>query len=143
MKKYIVTLSSEERAQLVEIANKGTCLARRRRTAQILLKADRDCGWTDERIAEAFGVSVRTVERIRERLVEEGLATTLDPPRQPRAPQKIDGEVEARLVTLACSAPPSGRQRWTLRLLADKLVELNVVESISHEAVRQTLKKTP
>jgi transposase len=117
-------------------------LARRRRIAQILLKADRRCGWKDERIREAFGVSVRTVERVRERFVEEGLETTLDPPRKPRAPQKIDGDVEARLVTLACSAPPDGRQRWTLRLLADKLVELDVVESISHEAVRLTLKKT-
>lgn len=142
MKKYVVTLQVEEREQLSEIINKGTCLARRRRTAQILMKADRDCGWTDEQIAVAFGVAVRTVERVRERFVEEGLETTLDPPRQPRPPQKIDGEVEAQLVTLACSAPPSGRQRWTLRLLADRLVELDVVESISHEAVRQTLKKT-
>lgn len=142
MKKYVVTLRPEEREQLLQLVNKGKGLARRRRTAEILLKADRECGWTDERIAEAFGVSVRTVERIRERFVEEGLETTLDPPRQPREPQKIDGDVEARLVTLACSAPPPGRQRWTLRLLADKLVELDVVESISHEAVRQTLKKT-
>lgn len=142
MKKYVVTLRSKEREYLTELANKGRTLARRRRIAQILLKADRRCGWKDERIAEAFGVSVRTVERIRERFVEEGLEMTLDPPRKPRAPQKIDGDVEARLVTLACSAPPDGRQRWTLRLLADKLVELEVVESISHEAVRLTLKKT-
>ena len=111
MKKYVVTLRPEEREQLSELANKGKGSARRRRAAQVLLKADRGCGWTDERIAEAFGVAVRTVERIRERFVEEGLERTLDPPRQPRAPQKIDGDVEARLVTLACSAPPSGRQR--------------------------------
>ncbi len=142
MKKYIVTLRAKERERLTELTKKGRVLARRRRTAQMLLKADRRCGWKDQRIAEAFGVSVRTVERIRERFVEEGLEATLNPPRKPRAPQKIDGDVEARLVTLACSAPPEGRQRWTLRLLADKLVELDVVDSISHEAVRLTLKKT-
>lgn len=142
MKKYVVTLRAKEREQLTELVNRGRAAARRRRTAQILLKADRRCGWKDERIAEAFGVSVRTVERIRERFVEQGLEATIDPPRQSRPPQKIDGDVEARLVTLACSEPPDGRQRWTLRLLAGRLVELDVVESISHEAVRQTLKKT-
>jgi transposase len=142
MKRYVVTLRGKEREQLTALANKGKSSARRRRIAQVLLKADRRCGWKDERIAEAFGVCVRTVERIRERFVEDGLEITLDPPRKPRVPQKIDGDVEARLVTLACSAPPDGRQRWTLRLLADKLVELEVVESISHEAVRLTLKKT-
>lgn len=142
MKKYIVTLDAKEREQLAELVRRGNGSARRRRIAQVLLKADTRSGWTDERIAEAFDVSVRTVERTRERFVEEGLEHTLDPPRKPRAPQKIDGDVEARLVTLACSAPPEGRARWTLRLLADKLVELDVVESISHEAVRLTLKKT-
>jgi transposase len=122
-------------------------MARKIQHAQILLKADSGPGgpsWIDARIAETFNVGVRTVERIRQRLVEHGLEDALarrqraHPPR----PRKLDGAAEARLIALACSEAPSGRQRWTLRLLADQLVRLEVVDSIGPEAVRRTLKKT-
>jgi transposase len=120
---------------------------RRLKHAQILLKADEAKGgpaWTDVAIAEAVGCGRVTVERVRQRFVEEGLERALTPYRKPRReyPTKLDGEQEAKLIATACSAPPGGRSRWTLRLLADVLVELEVVESISHEAVRQALKKT-
>jgi len=145
-KKYLVELGGEERAYLEGIVGKGRVLARKRQQAQILLKADEGPlgpGWTDERIAEAFGVNVRTVERVRERLVERGLEDSLArrlPEQPPRC--KLDGAGEARLIALACSAAPQGRRRWTIRLLAEKMVELKVVDSIGREAVRMTLKKT-
>lgn len=127
----------------------GTRLAAyKRKHAAILLKADQGPdgpGWTDVRIAEALDLSVRSIESLRQRLVEEGLEACLvrkKPARPPRE-RKLDGEQEARLIAVSCSAPPEGRERWTLRLLADRLVELEVVDSISHETVRQTLKKTP
>jgi transposase len=142
MKKYVVTLRDDERQHLEQLLAKGKAAARTLRHAQALLKADQPVGWTDADIAEAFGLSVRTVERLRQRFVEEGLDTALKPKPVPRLPRKVDGEVEAHLVALTCSDPPEGRQRWTLRLLAEKLVELNMVESISHEGVRQALKKT-
>ena len=145
-KKYLVELSAQERAYLEGLVGKGRVLALKRQRAQILLKADQGAlgpGWTDERIVEAFGVNVRTVERVRERLVERGLEDSLVRRASQRAPRtKLDGAGEARLIALACSAAPRGRRRWTIRLLADKLVELQVVDSIGREAVRLTLKKT-
>jgi transposase len=142
MKKYVVTLTDDERQHLEQLLVKGKAAARSLRHAQALLKADQAVGWTDADIAEAFGLSIRTVERLRQRFVDEGLEAALKPKAVPRLPRKIDGAVEAHLVALACSDPPQGRHRWTLRLLADKLVELDLVESISHEGVRQVLKKT-
>jgi hypothetical protein len=147
-KEYLVELSASERTMLQEIVGKGRVLARKRQHAQILLKADqgRDGpAWPDERIAESVDVGVRTVERVRKRLVERGLddalVARLDP-HGPRTRRKLDGAGEARLCKLACSAAPRGRQRWTLRLLADRLVELDVVDTICYETVRRTLKKT-
>jgi len=142
MKKYVVTLSDDERQHLEQLLAKGKAAARTLRHAQALLKADQPAGWKDADIADAFGLSVRTVERLRQRFVEAGLEAALKPQAVPRLPRKIDGEVEAHLVALTCSAPPKGRQRWTLRLLADKMVELGHVSSLSHEGVRQALKKT-
>ena len=145
-KKYLVELSAKERAQLEGILAKGRVLARKRHHAQILLKADqgpKGPAWTDERIAEAFEVNRRTVERVRQRLVEQGFQDALvrrQPEQRPRS--KLDGAGEAKLIALACSHPPKGRRRWTIRLLADKMVELNVVDSIGREAVRIALKKT-
>jgi transposase len=111
----------------------------------MLLKADvgeGGSGWTDEAIAEAFEIGLSTIHRLRQRLVEEGLDAALTrKPRSPRPP-KMDGKKEARLVMLACSEPPAGRARWTLELLADKMVELRVVDSLSRETVRLRLKKT-
>jgi len=114
---------------------------------RILLKADQSDngpGWSDERISEALDVTVQTIERVRKQLVEEGFDAVLSRREytQKVSRKKIDGDVEAHLVALSCSKPPEGRARWTLRLLADSIVELGYVESISHEAVRQTLKKT-
>jgi len=115
--------------------------------ARILLKADQGKQgpeWSDERIGDAFDVTVQSVERIRKQLVEEGFDAVLSrhPYCQKISRKKVDGEVEAHLIALACGKPPKGRARWTLRLLADVIVELGYVDSISHEAVRQTLKKT-
>jgi transposase len=145
MKKYVVTLTAEERQHLEQLLAKGKAAARTLAHAHVLLhadQADQAAGETDAEIAEAFGVSVRTVERVRQRFVEEGLEAALKPKASPRLPRKVDGDVEAHLIALACSDPPEGRQRWTLRLLAGKLVELDLVASISHEQVRQVLKKT-
>jgi transposase len=142
MKKYLVTLTAEERHHLEQLVAKGKAAARTIAHAPVLLHADQATGETDAEIAETFGLGVRTVERVRQRFVEEGLGAALKPKSSPRLPRKVDGDVEAHLVALACSDPPEGRQRWTLRLLADKLVELDQVESISHEQVRQVLKKT-
>jgi len=138
----VVTLADDERHHLEQLLAKGKAAARTLRHAQALLKADQAAGWNDADIAEAFALSVRTIERLRQRFVEEGLEAALKPKAVPRLPRKVVGEVEAHLVALACSDPPQGRQRWTLRLLADRLVELALVESISHEGVRQARKKT-
>ena len=143
MKKYIVKLSEEEREELQELIATGQASARKLAHARILLKADSNesgPGWTDQSIAEALEVSIATIERVRERLVEESLAAALNRHRSgtPRL-RKLDGEQEAYLIALACSAPPYGHERWTLRLLANQLVELGYVETISHETVRQVL----
>lgn len=147
MKKYIIRLSNEEREILKKLITSGRGSARMFTRARILLKADQsDEGpaWPDERISEALEVTVQTIERIRKQLVEEGLDAVLSRReyKQKVSRKKIDGEVEARLIALSCSEPPEGRARWTLRLLADTVVELGYLESISHEAIRQTLKKT-
>lgn len=144
--KYRVTLSDVERTQLQHLLAAGTAPARQLTHARILLKADRGPqgpAWTDARIAEAVEVSQPTVARIRQQYVEQGLAAALNR-RAPRRVyrRKLDGEQEARLIALACSTPPEGQARWTLRLLADQLVELEVVEDISYQTVRRTLKKT-
>lgn len=146
-KRYRVTLEADERESLEQLLSKGKADVRRLKHAQILLKADESKdgpAWSDSRIAEAVGCGTATVERVRQRFVEEGLEAALSPYRTPRREYrpKLDGEQEAKLITLACSQPPEGRSRWTLRLLADALVELELVDSISYETVRQTLKKT-
>ena len=147
VKKYVVELETVERKELEGMINRGQAAARKILHARILLKADSRAGgpgWKDEQIADAFGVAVRTVELIRKRLVEEGLEEALN--RRQRASgisrRKLDGRAEAKLIALACSAPPAGRKRWTIRLLADQLVRLEIVESIGRETVRATLKKT-
>lgn len=143
-KKYIVRLSDEERRHLAELTRKGKATAYKIRHANILLKADADGpAWTDERIAESFAVSVNTVLGVRQRLVEQGLEAALNRKKQahPSRSPLLDGAGEARLIALRCSAPPAGHARWTLRLLADQAVALEIVEAISHETVRQVLKK--
>lgn len=145
MKKYIVTLTAEERAWLEGMISKGKVSAHKQRQARILLKTDagrHGPGWTDEAVAEALEIGRVTVERARRRFVEEGLEAALTRKPQAHRFRKVDGDVEARLVALACSTAPQGRARWTLQLLADRLVELKVVESICLESVRQSLKKT-
>lgn len=147
MKRYKVTLTKEERQQLRALIAAGKAAAAKLTRARILLKADASPGgsaWTDQRIVEALDVGVATVERIRQRFVEEGLDAALSrkPQARPSRQPKLDGRAEARLIALACSAPPEGRTEWTLQLLADKLVELKVVESVSDETVRRVLKKT-
>jgi len=146
-KRYIVRLSDEERKQLTGLLGKKVLAAQKRKRAQVLLKADASNdgpAWIDSRIAEALDVSVVTVENLRKSYVLEGLEATIERKKQCRPSRQpvLDGVKEARLVALCCGTVPAGRGRWTLRLLADKLVELQVVESISHETVRQVLKKT-
>jgi transposase len=147
MKKYVVTLTAEERQHLDDLTAAGKASARKLAHARILLKADAapgGPGWPDDRIAEAVDVGLSTIARARQRFVEQGLEAALGrkPPDRPSRPRALDGRAEARLIALACSAPPEGRTSWTLRLLADRLVELEVVEAVSHETVRQVLKKT-
>jgi transposase len=146
MKKYIVKLTEEERADLQKLIGQGEAAARKLVHARILLKADSGetgPGWSDQAISEALEVGTATVERVRERFVEEGLeaALTRHRPRSPRL-RKLDGEQEARLIALVCSPPEEGHECWTLQLLANKLVELHMVESIARETIRQVLKKT-
>lgn len=143
-KKYVVRLTDEERGVLAEVVKKLKGSGEKVRRAQILLKADADGpNWTDQQIADAFNCRVQTVERIRQRLVERGFRETLDGTKSktPRA-KLLDGKQEAQLIALRLSAPPAGYANWTLRLLARKVVELSIVEDISHETVRRTLKKT-
>ena len=146
-KKYRVTLTAEEREELERLLARGKADVRCLKHAQILLKADQaegGPGWSDERIAEAFAVSTATVERVRQRFVEEGVQAALRSYRTGTRvyARKLDGAREAHLIALACAAPPEGRARWTLRLLAQHMVELAYVDTVSHETVRQTLKKT-
>jgi transposase len=147
MKKYKVTLTTDERQSLHDLIAAGKAAAKKLTHARILLKADaapEGPAWTDDRIAEAVEVNLTTVERLRQRFVEQGLEAALVRKKQdrPSRQRKLDGDGEARLIALACSAPPQGRSAWTLQLLADKLVELHVVDAISDETVRQVLKKT-
>jgi transposase len=145
VKKYIVRLSEEERAGLGELVRKGKAAARKLTHGRILLKADVSSGgpgWQDEEISTALEVSTGTVQRIRQLFVEAGLEAALNPrpASQPR-PWKLDGVGEAQLIALACSEPPAGQARWTLRLLAEQMVELAYVDTLSYETVRQVLKK--
>jgi transposase len=145
-KRYRVTLTAEERQELQALASKGKAAARKLVRARILLLANQAEGGPnkqDPEIVDALGCGRATVERTRKQFVEEGIDATLHPKPSTRTyERRLDGKAEAHLVAMACSAPPEGRARWTLRLLADRLVGLGEIESISHETVRQTLKKT-
>lgn len=144
--KYVVRLDEAERGHLQRLVDQGKSSKTIRKRAMILLKADEGAdgpAWPDAKIAEAFDVGVRTVERTRRLLVTEGFEAVLSRKPSPnRQYRKLDGAQEAVLVKLACSKPPAGRARWTLQLLADRLVELKIASSIGREAVRTTLKKT-
>jgi len=145
VKRYIVRLTEDERKGLKALVSKGRASARKIARAQVLLKVDADgSNWTDEQAAEAFGMRANTVRDIRQRYVEEGLERALDrkQPADPPRRRKLDGAGEAQLIAMACGEPPEGRARWTLKLLAGQLVELAIVDGISPETVRQTLKKT-
>ena len=147
MKKYLVTLTPDEREQLAGMIAAGKAAAKTLAHARILLKADSADGgpaWADERIAEAVEVSTDTVARVRQRFVERGLEAALVRKKQdkPSRERVLDGAAEARLLAVACSEPPDERKAWTLRMLADRLVELEVVGSVSTETVRRVLKKT-
>jgi transposase len=138
-KKYIVDLTAEERETLIGVIRHGKAAARKVTRARILLKADE--GLTDEEIAEEVATSMATVERTRQRFVDESLAALTERPRS-GAPARLDGKAQAHLIAVACSRAPQGRERWTLRLLADKAVELRLTDSVSYETIRQLLKKT-
>jgi transposase len=147
MRKYVVTLTAEEREQLRALIRAGKASALKLARARVLLKADAAPGgpdWPDERIAEAVEVGLATVARVRRRFVELGVAAALERRKQarPSRERKLDGRGEAKLIALACSAPPDGRTVWTMQLLADRLVELRVADAVSDETVRRTLKKT-
>jgi homeodomain-containing protein len=147
VKKYVVHLSAEERDALEGVVRKDRAAQWKVQRAQAMLYCDAGpCGpaWADAKIAEICGCTARSLESWRKRAVEEGPLSLLErkPPDSPRVPRKLDGAGEARLVQLACSPAPAGEARWTLQLLADRLVELKVVDSISYETVRRTLKKT-
>jgi len=144
-KRYIVRLSDEERRLLRDVVKNLKGTSQKVRRANILLKADAEGpNWTDAKIAEAFGCRVQTVENVRKRLVNEGLENVLNRRKRetPPRPKKLDGKQEAEVIALRLGDPPAGFANWTLRLLADRVVELEIVESISHETVRRTLKKT-
>lgn len=144
-KKHHIRLSSQERESLETLVRKGKASAQRQCHARILLLADTngpEGGWSDAQIARAAQTSIPTVERVRRVCVEHGLERALerkDPDRD--YPRKLDGKAEAQLIALSCGPAPQGRARWTLRLLAERLVELEIIEEVSHETVRQTLKK--
>jgi transposase len=145
-KKYRVALSDEERDELTALIRKGKASTRKLTHARVLLDVDESAsgsGRTDEQTAQALHLSTRTVERVRERFVEQGLAAALLPkPSTRRYERAFDGAQEAQLIALACSAPPEGKSRWTLRLLAEQAVELRIVDTVTYESVRQVLKKT-
>lgn len=140
LKKYIVTLTADERTQLLELIKKGSLAARKLTRAHILLCADE--GQTDQAIAANLHIHRTTVERIRQRFVEGNLEGALSERPRPGGSPKLSDKQEARLIATACSTPPEGQKRWTLQLLADELVALEVVDTISDETVRRTLKKT-
>ena len=145
-KKYILKLTADERAELESLVRRGRVAGWKIQRAQAMLHLDQGPGgpaWTDGRVAEAYGVTVRSLESWRKRAVEAGPMALLERKARvtPATPIKLDGEKHARLTALACSAPPDGQGRWSLRLLAERLVELEVVESVSHETVRRSLKK--
>lgn len=145
-KKYVVTLTEEERRMLRKMISQGKAAARKLMHAHLLLKADQSKGgpnWEDAAIAQGLDVGTATVERVRKRFVEEGLQAALDR-RQPcrQYPHKLDGDGEAHLIALACGEAPEGRSRWTLRLLAERMVALEYVEELSKDTVHRTLKKT-
>lgn len=144
-KKYIIRLSDEERAECEQVIKKLKGSASKVRRAQILLKADIEgAGWPDAQIADAFNCRTRSVEKLRERVVVEGFALALNGKKRehPPTPPKLDGEGEAKLIALRLGKPPVGYGRWTLRLLANELVALEIVDQICPETVRKTLKKT-
>src|ERR671917_2238837 len=145
-KKYRVTLTADERTMLTTLITTGTAPARTLTHARILLKADQAAGgpaWTDEAIRDALDVGLSTIARVRERFVEESIEAALRRRTPSRTRERLlDGSEEAHLLALTCSPPPAGQERWSLRLLADKMVELEYVAHVSHETVRQTLKKT-
>jgi len=145
-KRHVIELLPEERVELDGMCRRGKASARKLTRARALLLSDQSGdgpAWTDAAISEAVGLTTRAIEMLRKRAVEEGpLAAVQGKKAPPRLEARtFDGEKEARLIALACSKPPEGRQRWSLRLLADRLVELNVLESVSHETVRQVMKK--
>jgi transposase len=146
VKKYIVRLTPDEETQLSQMIRSGKAAARTLLPARILLKADTDPAvpaWSDEAISEALEVHATTVARVRQRFVEEGLEAALRPkPTKRQYARKLDGTAEAHLIALACSPAPAGQARWSLRLLADRLVELDHVGSVSYETIRRTLKRT-
>jgi transposase len=145
-KRYIVKLTPEERETLLGLIHAGKTSARRLKRARILLKVDQGDGgpaWTDERVAEALEIGTMAVRNTRRRFVEMGLeAINRKKQARPSRLRKLDGEAEARLIAVACGEAPEGRARWTLHLLADELVRLDVVDSISHDTIWRTLKKT-
>lgn len=145
-KKYHVTLTPEERSQLDRLVSAGKAAARKLAHARVLLKADEaegGPGWKDEQIAEALDVGLSTVARVRQRFVEQGLeAALVRKPTSRTYARRLDGKGEAHLVAVACSKPPAGRKRWTLQLLADRVVALGHAEELSYETVRRVLKKT-
>lgn len=146
-RKYIVRLTETERAELMKLVCRGKAARQKRTHARVLLKADCGAGgpaWTDQRIADALELHKNTIGGIRQRFVEQGLQAALNRKKRQQPPReyKLDGRQEAKLIALACGEAPAGRSGWSLRLLADKMVALEIVDSISHETVRQTLKKT-
>lgn len=144
-KKYVVRLTETERKELVEVVRKLKGTSQKVKRAQILLKADvNGPNWTDQKIADAFDCRAQTVESIRQRLVERGFEETLNGMKRtkPPRPKILDGKQEAQVIALRLGPPPKGYANWSMRLLARKVVELEIVESISHETVRRTLKKT-
>jgi len=146
MKKYKITLSKEERGQLNDIISKGTHSAQLYRTAYVLLNCD-ECKWgdklTNEQVSKVLQISMRMIDRIKQKFVEEGFEACLERRLLSRTKEKkVDGDLEAHLIALSCSKPPKGFSRWSLRMLADKIVELKYAENISHETVRRVLKKT-
>ncbi len=145
-KKYIVDLTCEERQILEQLTSKGKAQVYKINHARILLKADINSAqgeWTDRAMSQALDISTATIERVRQRFVEQGIEAALNRQvQQKRKPRRLDGEQEAHLIAMVCGPTPAGQGRWTLRLLAERMVELGYVESVSHETVRQTLKKT-